>query len=228
MHTAVTKDGLCDECAALDAEPVIRISQPRPQPRPAPGPPAALRSPVGLSYAVLALLGVWTVGDLAMIATGRWGSDRVHDLAVQVQGPVFFACAITFMVWFHRVRVNAEVFAPDGHRKSRTWAYWGWIVPVVNLWYPRRIAIDTWVASARRLPDGSAPPASYQLINIWWICWLLSNVAFYSSNGGAPDGWVGFSSVADIASAVAAACFVRQLTRRQDVLVRTGPVVAAA
>ncbi|MFI0902108.1 DUF4328 domain-containing protein [Streptomyces sioyaensis] len=56
-------------------------------------------------------------------------------------------------VWFHRARVNAEVFAPEYHEKARGCAIWGWSVPVVNLWFPRRVAIDILAAAPRR-PSG--------------------------------------------------------------------------
>ncbi|WP_329118257.1 DUF4328 domain-containing protein [Streptomyces sp. NBC_01465] len=226
MQTAVTKDGFCEECAALDSDPLVRIAPPTWTAPP--GSPPRLKSPVGLSYAVLALLGVWTADDLVLFVSYRLGSVAVHDLAIMFGGLVWFACAVTFMVWFHRVRVNAEVFAPFGHRKSRGWAYWGWIVPVVNLWYPRRIAVDTWVASTQRRPDGSALPASYRLVNVWWACWLLSSCTAYYPDTKVQDVVLALGTVADVAAAVAAGCFVRQLTCKQDVLVRWGPIAAAA
>ncbi|MEV0092018.1 DUF4328 domain-containing protein [Streptomyces sp. NPDC050738] len=208
---------VCELCAAQADGPVVRIAPPATA-----TPATELRSPVGLSYAVLALLAVWTVGDLSALAADRWGSVGLYDGVVRLQGPVFFACAITFMVWFNRVRVNAEVFSPRGHSKTRTWAYWGWIVPVVNLWYPRRIAIDTWVASS------GPQSASYRLINVWWVCWLLSNLGLYSDIGGEAVATTAVEGLIDVAAAVTAALFVRQLTRKQDELARTGPVAAAA
>ncbi|MFE9498788.1 DUF4328 domain-containing protein [Streptomyces collinus] len=34
------------------------------------------------------------------------------------------------------------------HTNSRGWAICGWFCPVVNLWFPRRVALDTWDAGA--------------------------------------------------------------------------------
>jgi hypothetical protein len=224
MHTAVTKDGLCEECAVLVAEvdePVIRIAPP-------PGPQARLRSPVGLSYALVVLFWVWAVSDLASLAAQCWGPTVLFDLAGGVEGLVWIACGITFLTWFYRVRDNAEVFAPGSQSKGRRWAFWGWMVPVVNFWFPRRIAVDAWVASTQRLPDGSVPPPSYRIINLWWAFWLLSSVTDYLPDAVDSVPLLALCAVVDVAAAVTAALFVRQLTCRQDVLAQQGPVAVAA
>ncbi|MFG2227460.1 DUF4328 domain-containing protein [Streptomyces sp. NPDC048644] len=54
----------------------------------------------------------------------------------KVQLAVTVATAVVFIVWFHRARVNAGVFAPNCHAMKHGWAIWGWVVPVVNLWSP--------------------------------------------------------------------------------------------
>lgn len=77
------------------------------------------------------------------------------------------ASAVTFILWFYRVRVNAERFNPHGHRLKRGWAIGAWFTPVAGLWLPRQIAADTWQASTR--PDESGiPPITHTLLNLWW------------------------------------------------------------
>ena len=53
---------------------------------------------------------------------------------------------VMFVVWFYRARVNAE-----GHgwpqRWSPGWAIAGWLVPVVNFWFPFQIMADIWRAT---------------------------------------------------------------------------------
>ncbi len=112
-----------------------------------------------------------------------------------------------FLCWFHRVRVNAEVFSPFGHAKKRGWAIGAWFVPIVNLWFPRRIALDIW--------DASSPwdaPRSHGLVDAWWTLWLLSVLTnragsfAYSSSDTAEEirGAVRQVLVADVVDAVAA------------------------
>jgi hypothetical protein len=159
-------------------------------------------------------------------------ADGLVALAGGLQTLTYIATIVVFLVWFHQVRVNAEVFDPFGHRKKRGWAVGAWFVPVVNLWFPRRIAIDCW--------DASSPwekPRSHALVNTWWTLWLLSLFAgeagdrtyiraeTVEENGLAARQML-FADSLEIVSAVFAALFVLALTRMQDDKVRSGPARA--
>ncbi|MDX3384503.1 DUF4328 domain-containing protein [Streptomyces niveiscabiei] len=152
----------------------------------------SLRSPVWLGRATAVLLGavvgarvfsVW-VGSVRYGAYGDLAdgigdveaavdADRLQDLAAVVQAPPLMAAIVVYLCWFWRVRVNAEVFEPGGHAKTRGWTVGGWFVPVLNLWFPRRVMVDVWRASA---PLGRTVP--HGLVDAWWAAWVLS---IYSS-----------------------------------------------
>ncbi|MFF4695879.1 DUF4328 domain-containing protein [Streptomyces chattanoogensis] len=215
------------------------------------GPSAVLRSPVGLSQAVMLLLGLVAVADLFALWQGARSyelagriianvgsvtsgeidrADVLYRVSGYVQVAVTVATAVVFLVWFHRTRVNAEVFAPEYHAKKRAWTIWGWIVPVVNLWFPRRIAADIWNASA----DGSS--RSRALLNWWWAVWIvdllfgrLASRRYVAAETpeeikGAIAGLMA-SDGFNIAAAVLAVLFVRRLTRMQHEKALRGPVV---
>ncbi|MCZ1015433.1 DUF4328 domain-containing protein [Streptomyces noursei] len=232
---------------------------PSPSPSPPPGwsapqaPQAVLRSPVGLSKAVMILLGLVIVTDAFAVWQGNhWyqlsgrllqdigsvtsreisAADTLYRASGIMQDAASVATAVLFVVWFHRTRVNAEVFAPDGHEKKRGWAIWGWLVPVVNLWFPRRIALDIWDASADRNSRSTA------LLNWWWALWvanlLVGRVAgrFYARAEGLREirgaiAGLMASDLVDIAAAVLAAFFVLRLTRMQHEKALRGPGSAA-
>ncbi|MFJ9736397.1 DUF4328 domain-containing protein [Streptomyces sp. NPDC101169] len=99
-------------------------------------------------------------------------ADALHDWSRFAQTLTLLAAAVMFLRWFHRIRVNAEVFDPSGHTKSRGWAIWGWFCPVVNLWFPRRVALDIWDASAT-----SANQPGHGLVNSWWTLLMVSLLA---------------------------------------------------
>jgi hypothetical protein len=84
-----------------------------------------------------------------------------------------FVLSILFVVWFRRARINAE-----GHdyrqRRARGWAFWGWIVPIVNIWFPFQIMGDIWRAG---LPPQERPKVAW-LPALWWTFWLLSGLYF--------------------------------------------------
>lgn len=221
--------------------------------------PAWLRSPVGLGKAVAALLGLVIAVDLFAVyadfvmydVMGSLAidgadyddydalmrdadhSDRLYAVAGFLQPLAMAATIVVYLIWFLRVRVNAEVFNPFGHRMKRAWAGWGWFVPVVSLWFPRRIMLDIWDASS---PAGRA---RHGLVNTWWTLWI---VALVTSRGGYTAyrnadtadeiqravGQVLLSDVVDIAAAVFAILVVLRLTRMQHEKASLGPAPVSA
>ncbi|GAA2920163.1 DUF4328 domain-containing protein [Streptomyces enissocaesilis] len=193
---ATAGEGLCDGCVTAAAH------APLPPPAPAvpvSGPVAVLRSPVGLSYAVTALLGAVVAADCFDLfalfrSRGQWAElasegfsavsdediDRAQTLLVwasQVGVPLVLVTGIVFIVWFFRVRRNAGVFAPDLQRRGAGWAIGSWFVPIGNFWLPRGIAVDVWAAS-RRDPYGleSAKREPKLVLDLWWTAWVASKL----------------------------------------------------
>ncbi|MFD5626191.1 MULTISPECIES: DUF4328 domain-containing protein [unclassified Streptomyces] len=206
--------------------------------------PAWLRSPVGLGTAVALLIGLVIATDLfavwadlrmrdvaASIADGDYSdslqreaedADSVYLAAGYAQTVSFLAAIVVYLVWFQRTRVNAEVFNPFGHSKKRAWTVWSWFVPVVSLWFPRRIMLDIWDASRPLTARGS-----HGLVNAWWTLWILALItdrfAFSRySRAETPDeilaatDQVLLADVADIAVGVLAILVVLRLTRMQN------------
>ncbi|MFF0090710.1 DUF4328 domain-containing protein [Streptomyces canus] len=248
LHAEAAPDGvLCAGCAtpAGFAAPPAGVT-----------PRIWLRSPVGLGRATAILLGlaaavdVFALGaDLLMYdATGdlvggdAWAAvldradlaDKLTAAAGAAQLLAMLACAVVFVIWLWRVRRNAEVFAPDGHRKARAWVIAGWVVPIASLWYPRRVVVDIWDASSTGdRPDGHA------LINIWWTLWLLSQTigqVLYTAFDEADTSQEIHDSMTqtmvadglDLVAALLAAVVVLRLTRMQDEKARQGPAVPVA
>ncbi|MFE9017442.1 DUF4328 domain-containing protein [Streptomyces sp. NPDC007808] len=243
-HLEATPDGvICSHCAAAGA----------PLMAPPHGHNARLSSPVGLGRAVAVLLGLVIATDLfavwadimsydvlGTLADGDFTeavqrraerADSLSAAAGVAQTVALLSTGVVFLVWFHRVRVNAEVFDPFGHRKKRGWAVGGWFVPIVNLWFPRRVALDVWDASSPW-----AAPRPHGLVNSWWTAWVISLLAgrisatTYRRAETAAEvrravGQVLFSDAVDIVAAVLAIVFVRALTRMQDTKARSGPGV---
>ena len=81
-----------------------------------------------------------------------------------------------FVVWFYRARANAERHGYP-QRLSRGWAFWGWIVPFANLWFPFQIMSDIWRAG---LPAEQRRETAW-LPALWWTCWLLSGLGIFGA-----------------------------------------------
>lgn len=86
--------------------------------------------------------------------------SAVGDIATVV-------CAIAFVSWLWGVRDNARALSGRPPRYSWPWIYLGWVVPIVNLWFPRGIVADIYRASA---PDTRLPRS----VNVWWALWLAA------------------------------------------------------
>ncbi len=227
----------------------MSVPMPMPTPRPVPGP--HLRSPIGLSRAAVALLGLVIAvdlfavyadlvlydvsGDLMDGASGSAVARRLDDanslntVAGGIQSGSLVMSVIVYLCWFVRVRANAGVFAPDTQSMRPGWAIAGWFVPIVSLWYPRRITRDIWDASS---PLGAR--RSYLLVNAWWTLWLLSIVGdrVSSAQSGDADTADGIhagayalmiSDALDIAAAALAIALVLRLTRMQHEKALAGP-----
>lgn len=197
-----------------------------------------LHNPNGLAYAAMALLGVdvflgllgagvqlWTLFD----PVGAHGAGVFADFNIAVlstaAGGVYLATAVVFIIWFHRVRKNADVWALDIHRRTPGWAIGAWFIPIANLWIPRQIAVDVWRASR---PDPYAADGTREmaLLNSWWAVWLAGEVTdrvagrMYKG-ATTPDawftaaGWALTSYLLIVAAGVLAILFVRRLTSMQ-------------
>ncbi|RKN45692.1 DUF4328 domain-containing protein [Streptomyces hoynatensis] len=230
---------------------------PGPYPGP-PAPPAFFSSPQALSTALVVLCAVnmavlllsfaATVGELDVVhdlQAGGWNVtyEEAEDADDRFLGAyllrllVLIATGVVFLVWFHRTRVNAEVFAPAGHRMSRGWSIGGWFTPVVNLWFPKRIANDIWRAST---PWGRHPGLG--LVTGWWVLWLCFSLTQGAGLSGTDelstevDGYDDLdrlevalsielvSALLGVVAALLALLYVRALTARQLTKYHQGPV----
>lgn len=95
--------------------------------------------------------------------------DKAADITIA-------GLSILFVVWFYRARINAERHGYQ-QRRARGWAFWGWIVPIVNLWFPFQIMGDIWRAG---LPAEQRRETAW-LPALWWTCWLLSGLGIYGA-----------------------------------------------
>lgn len=237
---AATADGRCTVCAAFRRS---RAGGLMPTPVGARS-TSSLRSPVGLGKAVCALLGAVAVTDVVAIGAGindrqvfaegsadgflRYDeaamdhADTLYRLSGSLQMYAYLATAVVFLVWFRRVRLNAEVFDAHAQPMKPGWAIGAWFVPLANFFLVYRIASGIWTAST---PD-SRPAASRVPLNAWWAGLLGSRLfAVWADRGDdaareADEYLNAFgpliaADVLDIASAVLAILFVRRLTAMQ-------------
>lgn len=219
----------------------------------------SLRSPVGLGKAVCVLLGAVAVADVLAIGAGIHSrqvygdgmaddflrfdealadrADMLYQAAGSLQVLTLLATMVVFIIWFRRVRLNAEVFDPYAHSMRPGWAVGSWFVPIGALWLPHRVANGVWTASSSG--GSNRPPTPRGPLHAWWAALLCAQIFSgyaeqVSSDAEERDEVLsGFdlvmvSDVLDIAAAVLAILFVRRLTAMQGERAAQGPAPVAS
>jgi len=204
----------------------------RPALRPARGSARLAVAGLGLAGAAWALRAVWQI-RLAVAGEPASGPpdqgegrhrplnalENSYHLVSAAGDLLVLLCAALFIGWLWRMRDNARALSGEPPRYAGIWVYASWIVPVVNLWFPRGIVADIHHKSApgRKLPA---------VVNVWWALWLVGLVTgvglTYDDStdeiiARAYHGVTGLllADLAVVGAAVAAVLMVRTLTDTQ-------------
>ncbi|MFD6142504.1 DUF4328 domain-containing protein [Promicromonospora sp. NPDC060271] len=80
--------------------------------------------------------------------------------------PAAIAAYVVSGVWLYKSRVSAQGANPSFvHERGKVWAWLGWAVPIVNLWFPYQVVRDVRRATS---------PGPVTGIGWWWAVWLVS------------------------------------------------------
>ncbi|MFD5145423.1 DUF4328 domain-containing protein [Streptomyces sp. NPDC058401] len=222
-----------------------------------PQPVDELRSPQSLATALTVMLSLEAGLALLSAGVGFYGRglmqdlitdpgsvaedslDRVDNMQMMIasgRNLLGLALLVVFLVWFHRVRSNGQVFRPDGFSQGAGWAIGAWFIPIVNFALPYRVALETWEASTQNAPDGSFRRTSAAPLTVWWVVyafsWVLRLYDRFQNPAETAEEFSGqftLGAVADLTTAVAAVLavlFVRKLTALQAVKAVQGPNAA--
>jgi hypothetical protein len=103
-------------------------------------------------------------------------------------------------LWLKKLHIAATTTNPTAMRLKRPWVFWSWIVPVVSLWFPKRLIEDLLKS------EGSNEAKS--LIGkdtlTWWLTWvgfaLVNNIGIVSAFD-APESYVPIRPELELAGA---------------------------
>ena len=84
------------------------------------------------------------------------------------------ACAYVFINWMRRAYYNLHQLKGNLKYKE-SYAAWGWFIPFANLWYPYQIMKEIWIYT--QAESNIEPIESHSLVRLWWIAWIVNNVA---------------------------------------------------
>jgi hypothetical protein len=125
----------------------------------------------GLLAGDIALAAARLIVPLIDRSASSWHIQIDVKPVVVLSRVVLVLSAIAFLVWFRRARINAE---DSGwrQRRARAWVFWGWVIPVADLWIPFQMMGDIWRAGR---PPGQRAKVAW-LPAAWWVSWLLAEL----------------------------------------------------
>ena len=102
-------------------------------------------------------------------------ADAIAKITAIPNVIISVTAAVVFVIWLWRARVNSEVFCQADHRHSHGWVLASWFCPGPNLWYPKQIVDDVWLASDPKTPvyaDDLRRLGKPLLTKVWWCTWV--------------------------------------------------------
>jgi hypothetical protein len=83
--------------------------------------------------------------------------------------------------WLGQLHTTATELDPTAMRLKRPWVFWSWIVPIVSLWFPKRLMED--LLKAEGSAEAQALTGKDTLT--WWLTWvgfaLVNNVGIVAA-----------------------------------------------
>lgn len=124
------------------------------------------------------LFAVW-VTALASVPSFRSYQDQLDggiepNKIVTIYGSISIIVTVASIgAWIYTSRWlllavdSANLNVPKTIRLGRGWAVWGWVAPIVSLWFPRMIVKDLLIS--KRVSDVNDGIN----VNTWWMTWLM-------------------------------------------------------
>jgi hypothetical protein len=147
--------------------------------------------------------------------------------AVLLRVPFLAVAWVLTSLWLTVARDNALLIAPQGQRRSAVWVWLGWVVPIIQYWFPKLILDDSIRATA---PAARRPTYA---TGWFWAAWialsLLQNLQLQilddtqiTADSIRPGLDVAVAAVGTVAL-VLWTILVRRVSRIQDELAQDGP-----
>jgi hypothetical protein len=220
-----------------------------PYPYAAAYPPASFapfRPARGLAHAAMVLAGLVALFEVVEAAMAWYSAEWLKVAAANgvaavdiitpydvIGVPLFgllFAVWIVTALWLVQAQSNAHVLNPwMRHARSSVWAWLGWWMPVVALWFPYQLVRGV------RLATVSEERRYSSVVGWWWALWLFfgltTQVGAFIVSGTGPNesavGLLGPDETLDAVVAVAAFVLwlriVRGITEDQNLVAHGRP-----
>ena len=101
------------------------------------------------------------------------GGDLAITLIGILQGLLFIAAAVLFIIWFYRAYKNLGPLNAPPPRRGSGWTIGAWFVPILDLILPKLMLNEIWRGSEPE-PSGDPGKAAIPTFHtLWWATWVL-------------------------------------------------------
>lgn len=111
------------------------------------------------------------------------GSDNtaIPTAVYGITSVLTFVGLIYLWQWTDSLYLTARAIQPEGFGYRKGWTFWGWALPIANLWIPKRILDNTY-----KIITGSiGEPLTLKSRN-WWALWIGASItSIFGFNGQA-------------------------------------------
>jgi hypothetical protein len=155
-----------------------------------------------------------------MIAIRRAGDTWLNVASTLVA----VLTAVAFLIWVYRTTENARSLNRGRLEFSPSWAVAAFLIPILNLVAPHRIALELWRASG---PESEAAAPAPHAVRWWWPVAVLTQIGGYVAYRNSPleedpyHAWYAYVGLSIIVSLIGIiwSCLwiwlVRRITERQ-------------
>lgn len=130
-------------------------------------------------------------------------ADKIVTASGSISALIPIAMIISWVItsrWLKQLHVNATAANPAAMSLKLPWVFWSWIVPVVSLWFPKRLIEDLLKAEGS---DEAKLLVGRDTLT-WWLTWvgfaLVNNVGIVAAFDS-PDGYVPIRPELELAGA---------------------------
>jgi hypothetical protein len=174
----------------------------------------ATKAPMGrrvIAASSSLLAAVWIVA-LASIPSAQSYRDQLaagtpaaeivtaYDAMVVIISITMIFAWVATSRWLNHLHLKATASNPSAMRLKRPWVFWSWIVPVVSLWFPKRIIEDL----LKHEDSSESKSLIGKDTSTWWLTWvgfaLVNNFGIVSAFN-APDTYIPIRPELELAAA---------------------------
>jgi hypothetical protein len=159
-------------------------------------------------------------------------NDLRHGVIGILQSLFYILSIIFFLSWFRRAYGNMHRLKIKNLEHNETMAIWSFVIPIISLFRPYKIAKEIVVETKQKLKEFAAdykPQTKLSVLGFWWALFLITNyIARFAVNSSFEEETIAqlmtstsaymISDFVDIIAAIITILMIKQMFRDESML----------